>query len=194
MIKVGLTGNIGSGKSVVSKIFEILKVPVYHADEKAKIILESADVIKKLKVLFGNEVIDKYGKPDRKKIAELVFTDNKKLDALNIIIHPAVISDFNNWVESQDKNKYIIMESAILYETGYATLFDMIIIVSSPEQLRIDRVIERDKLSLNDVKNRIKNQLKEKELIKRADFVIKNNDNELILHQVIKLHQQLSEL
>jgi len=190
MLKIGLTGNIGSGKSIAASIFEILGIPVYHADEKAKNILNKQDVIEKIKILFGAGILDKTGKPDRKKIAGIVFNNNEKLTSLNKIIHPAVIADFEEWVKQESSFHYIIMESAILFETGYSEMFDSIIVIAAPENIRIERVIKRDQSSDEDVKKRIQNQMLEEMKIKKADFVINNDGSHLMIPQVLKLHQK----
>jgi dephospho-CoA kinase len=152
MIKIGLTGNIGSGKSVTAHIFEILGIPVYHADEKAKNILCKKEVTGEIKKLFGPGILDDKGMPDRKKIASIVFSDSKKLSALNKIIHPAVLADFNEWMNRISLSPYVIMESAILYETGYFKMFDGIIVVTATGKIRMERTMKRDGSSREEVK------------------------------------------
>ncbi len=191
MLKIGLTGNIGSGKSIVSGIFKILQIPVYNADYNAKLFLDKPKVILKIKNNFGAEVIDKFGKINRKYLAEIVFTDAAKLRALNNIIHPTVVNNFMLWIKEQKNIPYVIMESAILFETEYSDLFDKIIVVTSPENIRISRVMKRDNITEADVKKRMKNQMKEKDKIKKADFVIVNNDIDLVIPQVLKIHKAL---
>jgi dephospho-CoA kinase len=192
MLKVGLTGNIGSGKSIVARIFETTGIPVYHSDDTAKLMLDNAENKAEMEKLFGKGIFDISGKVDRKIIAGIVFNDTKKLTALNNIIHPAVIKDFGNWVLQQHSYPYIIMESAILFETGYAALFDKIIFVSAPENIRIARIIKRDATSEEEIKVRIQNQMEEKDKLKKADFVIINDDEQLVIPQVLKIHQSLA--
>ena len=192
MLKIGLTGNIGSGKSIVSIIFETLQVPVYHSDDRAKFILDKSESVSGLQKLFGKEIFDPSGKIDRKKIAGIVFNDKEKLTLLNSIIHPAVLRDFEGWAINQQSAPYIIMESAILFETGFSKLFDKIIIVTAPEKIRIERVMKRDQVSEEEIKNRIKNQLSEEDKIKDADYVVINDDEHLVIPQVLKIHEALS--
>jgi dephospho-CoA kinase len=192
MLKVGLTGNIGSGKSVVSKIFETLKLPVYHSDNEAKFILDKPEIIQQLVRLFTIAIIDASGKIERRKLASIVFNDSKKLSLLNGIIHPAVLADFSSWVEMQNRVPYVVMESAILFETGYYKLFDKIIVVSAPEDIRIQRVMKRDGMSRVDVESRIQNQMPEEEKVLKADFNIVNNSLTLVIPQVLRIHELLT--
>jgi len=191
MLKVGLSGNIGSGKSVVTRIFDILGIPIYHADDNAKYMLEFPDVVEKIKERFGSWIIDRQGKVSRKKLAQIVFSDNKKLDVLNSIIHPLVIADFEKWIHKQKLCPYVIMESAILYETGYSALFDKIIIVSAPEKIRIDRVMKRDGVTKADVLKRMKNQLAEENQLSKADYIIVNDGKTFVVPRVLELHRLL---
>jgi dephospho-CoA kinase len=191
MLKVGLTGNIGSGKSVVSNIFETLKIPVYRSDEEAKLILEKPEIIQHLVQLFTSAILDTNGKVERRKLASIVFNDSEKLSMLNGVIHPAVLGEFRSWVEIQNKAPYVIMESAILFETGYDKLFDKIIVVTAPEDIRIQRVMKRDHVSKDEVAIRIHNQMQEPEKSGKADFVINNDGSNLLIPQVINIHQKL---
>ncbi|HNW99052.1 MAG TPA: dephospho-CoA kinase [Bacteroidales bacterium] len=193
MIKVGLTGNIGSGKTIVSNIFKVLRVPVYNADLRARVIMEKPEIINKISVLLGNEILDENGIPDKKKIAAIVFNDKSKLEKLNHIIHPLVIADFEKWIKEQSGTGYVIMESAILFETGYNELFDKIIFISAPETLRVKRVMMRDGVNAVSVKSRIKQQLPEKNKISKADFVIVNNERKLLIPQVLKVNKEITE-
>jgi len=192
MLKIGLTGNIGSGKSTVSRIFETLGVPVYRSDDEAKKILDKAEVTEKVKQLFGSEILDENGKINRGKLAAIVFSDKIKISNLNNIIHPLVMDDFKEWTVAHLEYSYIIMESAILFETNFSSLFDKIIFVSAPETVRINRIMLRDRVDAAHVKIRIKQQLSEKDKIKKADFVIVNDDKSLIITQVLKIHAELN--
>lgn len=194
MIKAGLTGNIGSGKTVVANIFKVLRIPVYNADEQARGIMHSPDVLKKIVKLFGKSVLDNNGNPDKKKIAQIVFPDKQMLEKLNSLIHPLVIADFKKWAGEQKNASYVIMESAILFETAYTSLFDKIIFVSAPETIRIKRVMERDAVDAIHVKNRIKRQLPEDKKIKKADFVVFNDNKNPLIPQVLSIHQQFLTL
>jgi len=193
MLRVGLSGNIGCGKTVVARIFEALSVPVYHSDDEAKIILNHASTKKELENFFGKEIFDDAGKTDRKKLAEIVFNNKEKLSTLNNIIHPALIKNFEEWVAAQNDASYVIMESAILFETGYAKIFHWNIVVTAPENIRIERVLQRDQVSKDDIIKRMQNQLPEDEKAAKADFLIINDNHQLLIPQVLKLHQKFNE-
>ena len=174
MLKIGLTGNIGSGKTIVGRIFETLGIRVYYADQKAKLFLSSPEIIVQIGQTFGNAIFEKNNIISRKKLANLVFLNSEKLHLLNKIVHPAVIADFESWLQEKNDFAFSIMESALLFDTGYSTLFNKLIIVSAPEELRISRVMKRDGVSAKDVKMRMKNQIPEKDQInaKASPFLI----------------------
>jgi len=160
MQKIALTGNIGSGKTTVSKIFMALRVPVYNADEKARLILFRDDICRLLADTFGPEVLDAKGTPDKVKLATLVFNNDDSLRKLNAIIHPLVISDFENWATQYESNPYVLLESAIVFENKLESVFDSVIVVIAPENQRIDRVATRDNFSTGQILERIKNQMR----------------------------------
>lgn len=189
MIKVGITGGIGSGKTTVCKIFELLGVPVYYSDEWAKRMLDDESVVKNIVNYFGDSVLTA-DKIDRKKLASLVFNNSEKLTYLNSIIHPAVKNHFEDWYKKQNTT-YILKEAAILFESEAYKQVDKAITVSAPELIRVKRVVKRD-LSLEaDVLARIKNQLTDEERIKRSDFVIINDDANLVIPQVLAIHDKI---
>ncbi|XLS30907.1 dephospho-CoA kinase [Flavobacteriaceae bacterium M23B6Z8] len=187
---VGLTGGIGSGKSTVAKMFEDLGVPVYVADTEAKKLLENSEVVKKAVIeLLGPEAfVD--SKPDRVFIASLVFRDSNKLNALNKIIHPQVKIHFKNWYDSQEA-PYVIKEAAILFESGSHEDCDFVITVTAPEDIRIKRVMARDQVNEDDVRDRMKNQWEDVKKIELSDFVIHNSSLQDTRDQVRKIHLQL---
>lgn len=189
MKHIGLTGNIGSGKTTVSNIFRVLGVPVYCADEKAKSFLETRESIEQISVLFGVDYINGNGLPDRQKIAGLVFNDRAKLKMLEAIIHPQVRNDFVKWSSQQQSCDYVIMEAAILFETGQTDNFDQIVLVTAPEQKRIERVCKRDAVSREQVLQRMRNQLNEDFKIPLADYVIVNDEKNMLIPQVQKVHK-----
>jgi dephospho-CoA kinase len=190
MLIIGLTGGIGSGKTTVAKIFEVLGIPVYYADEEAKRIMNEDETIRsKLIVLFGEETYIN-GKLNRSHIASIVFKDTKKLDQLNAIVHPVTIADSDRWMQSQN-TLYAIKEAALIFESGSYKKLDYVIGVSSPVDLRIQRVINRDKISKSEVERRIHNQMPEKEKMKRCHFVIVNDEAQLMMPQVLKVHNKL---
>lgn len=194
MIKIGITGGIGSGKSIVCEIFELLGVPVYNADTEAKKMLNNDPAVRKSVLdIFGNEVLDENGAMDRKKISAIVFKDKKKLEQLNSIIHPAVALDFSNWLKQHSSHKYIVKEAAILFESDAYKQVDKAITVVAPVELRIKRVMQRDAISFEQVEQRMKYQMSDEEKIKRSSYIIHNDETQLLIPQVIAIHEQLSK-
>lgn len=191
MIKVGITGGIGSGKTTVCKLFELLGVPVYYSDTEAKKLLDEDEVVKQQIVdLFGHDVIDESGKVDRKKMAALVFNNKERLEQLNAVVHPAVAQHFEAWCKKQT-NVFILKEAAILFESGAHKQVDQVIVVSAPLDLKVERVMKRDKVAKEEVLKRINNQMPDEEKVKLADHVIYNDEKELLIPQVIAVYQQL---
>ncbi len=190
-LRIGLTGGIGSGKTTVSKILSTFGVPIFNSDHFSKELLRSDKKIISLikKNISESILID--GKIDRKKLAKVVFENKEKLKTLNNIIHPIVIQEYNKWVTRQ-KTKYVIKESAILFESMSYKKLDKIILITAPLSLRIKRIIARDQRDKKEIESIIKNQYKTKEILKKADYIINNNEKKLLLPQVIKLHQKLS--
>ena len=194
MIKVGLTGNIGSGKSTVARLFEIMDVPVFYADHQARVITERKEVLEEIQHTFGNEVIDQTGCLNRKALAAIVFNDAEKLSLLNEIIHPRVISDFTQWCKQYHSVQYILHESAILFESGLAYLCDKVIVVSAPKELRLKRVMLRDRLSHMEVSARMSNQWPETKLLALSDFEVANDDCLSLIEQVKIIDTSLHKL
>jgi dephospho-CoA kinase len=196
MLKVGITGGIGSGKTTVCKIFESLGVPVYYADDRAKWLTENdPDIVAAIKSLFTDDIF-KDGRLDRKKVSSIVFSDKNKLQQLNAIIHPAVFKDAEHWQKEQSEKNipYSLKEAALLFESGSYKELDKIILVSAPLQLRIERVMQRDSTSEEEVLNRINHQMPENEKGKMADFIINNVELEETKKSVLQLHKKLLEL
>ena len=192
-IKIGVTGGIGTGKTTVCTIFKKIGIPIFNADDQSKILLKkNENVISKIIKVFGDNILDKK-KIDTKKLGHIVFTNKQKLIELNNILHPRVIEKFDNWLLEQD-SKYIIKESALLFESNTYKNLDKIILIQSPLKLRIKRVCSRDNRTKNEVSKIIKNQLKQSEYIKLVDYIISNNEKTLITPQVMAIHKQLSEL
>lgn len=192
MIKLGITGNIGSGKSTVARLFEMLDVPVFYADQQARLISEWKDVLEEIRQTFGNEVVDENGSLDRKQLGSIVFKNAGQLTLLNKIIHPRVRDSFNEWCGQHANVPYILHESAILFESGLAYLCDKIIVVSAPEEIRITRVMNRDFLSRTEVLARMRNQWAETKLLSLADFEIVNDDCMSLIEQVATIHAFLN--
>lgn len=188
-LQIGITGGIGSGKSIVCRIFHTLGVPVYDADSRAKSLMTTDGIlITQIKKEFGVLSYDIDGSIDREYLAQ-AFQDKKKLSLLNSLIHPRVAQDYNQWMKEQ-KYAYVLKEAALLFEAKSHTTLDKIIVVSAPEGLRIKRVLHRDPhRTRQQVMDIIHNQLQEEEKLKLADFVLINDDTALITPQVLKLHE-----
>lgn len=170
---IGLTGGIGSGKTTVANYFIEKGIPVYIADDEARKITDSKKVTSKIKKIFGNEVIEK-DKVNRASLASIVFNDKEKLAQLNAIIHPEVKKHFEKWLKSKLDDKFVIKESAILFESGSYLNCDAIIMVTAPLETRIERTINRDNSSRESVLQRINNQMLDEEKIKKSDYIIQN--------------------
>ena len=192
MKKIGITGGIGSGKTTVASVFEQLGIPVYHADYWAKEIMNTEPlVIERLKELFGKDIYDSNGKSNRKRIAEIVFSDKNKLNELNSVIHPAVWLHGENWLKQHEDKPYILKEAAILFESGGNKGVDKVIMVSAPKEIRLQRVMKRDNVTHEEVEARMANQWPDEKKIALSDFVIVNDDKQLVIPQVLEIHRQL---
>ena len=197
MLKLGITGGIGSGKTTVCQIFEKLGVPVYYADQRAKELMEDDPQLRaEIKQEFGNDVYDAEGKLDRKKLAEIVFNNEEKLLKLNSMVHPAVFRDNQSWNEVLAKKgyPYTIKEAALLVETGSYRTLDKLIVVSAPEEDRIKRVMARDGSTQEQVVARIKAQMPEEQKVKYADYIIFNDRIMDLVPEVTKIHIDLLNL
>lgn len=192
MLRVGLTGNIGSGKSTVARIFGFLGVPVFIADIRARFITDQPSITKSIADAFGEEVISRSGEIDRKKLGSVVFSDPSKLALLNSIIHPAVRKEFDAWCTLFDDRPFVIQEAAVLFESGQALNFDRIIVVTAPEALRIERVILRDNMDREEVIKRIGAQWPEEEKKAKADFIVVNDGSRMVIPQVIDIWEKLN--
>jgi len=189
-LQVGITGGIGAGKSVVAKFFSVLGVPVYNADERGKWILANDSVvINYIKQEFGEAAL-KEGKPDTRFLGTQVFNNAEKLQKLNSVIHPRVAEDYEQWLKKRSTVPYTIKEAAIMYESGSHKTVDKMIVVYAPLALRMKRVLKRDgHRTETDVQNIIEKQLPDEEKIKRADYVIYNDEQMLIIPQLLELHK-----
>ncbi len=190
MKKVGITGGIGSGKSTVCSVFELLGVPVYYADDAGKQLLDEDKVKAQVVQLFGNSILSG-NLIDRKILAELVFNNKEKLAQLNAVIHPAVGADFEGWLKKQEGCAYIIKEAAILFESGAYKQVEDVITVAAPAELKIKRAVQRTGITAEQVQERMNNQLSDEEKIKRSRFVIINDEEQLIIPQILKIHAEL---
>jgi len=193
MVRVGLTGGIGSGKSTVAQIFEVLGIPVYYADIAAKRLMnEDPQLISAITTIFGkqayvNNILD------RKYISSIVFSEPTKLALLNSIVHPATKKDGEAWMQQQT-SPYAIHEAALIFEAKVTERLDKVIGVSSPIELRIKRAMERDKVSSDEVLRRMEQQLDEDLKMSKCDFILVNDEQQLLIQQVLDLHEKLIAL
>lgn len=190
MLKIGITGGIGSGKTTVAKVFEVLGIPVYYADEAAKEIMHKNEPLKQQLIFhFGKDTyVD--GKLNRKHLSSIVFADKEKLELLNSLVHPVTIADAEQWFKQQ-QSPYVLKEAALLFESGAAEGLDYVIGVTAPSAIRIKRVMDRDAVTADEVKKRMLNQIDETIKIRLCDFIIYNDEQQMILPQVLKLHEEL---
>lgn len=193
MLKIGLTGGIGSGKSTVARIFETLGIPVYYSDGAAKRLMNEDPVLKQqITAHFGAAAYNQ-GILDRQYLSRQVFNDREKLALLNSFVHPATIEDAKRWMARQN-TAYAIKEAALIFESGSQRDLDYVIGVYAPEPLRIQRAMERDSISRDQVISRMKNQMEEEKKMGLCDFVIVNDGQKAVLPQVLALHRKFLEL
>lgn len=190
MIKVGITGGIGSGKTTVCRLFAALGVPIYDSDTQAKRLMEEDPALRKrLSARFG-EAIYASGHLDRKMLAARVFADPAELSALNDLVHPAVMCDFERWASMHGEADYVMLESAILFEAGLTSYVDRTLAVVAPLEVRIERTCRRDGATEEEVRRRIAAQCSEEELRARADYVLTNVDRSLLEEEVRRLDRE----
>lgn len=193
MLTVGLTGGIGCGKSTVAQIFEVLGIPVYDADKEAKRLMqEDPELKKKIIEEFGSEAYLN-NQLNRSYISSVVFNDAAKLKMLNSLVHPVTKIDGERWMQKQTA-PFAIHEAALIFEAGVNERLDYVIGVFAPEELRIQRTMQRDNVSREEVLKRMRKQLDEDEKMKRCDFVVINDEQQLLIPQVLELHKKLTAL
>lgn len=195
MLRIGITGGIGSGKTTVSKIFEVLGVPVYYADDAArKLMNEDESLQLKLKEHFGSAIYEN-GILNRALLSSIVFNNRVKLDLLNSIVHPATIADAENWMKKVSKaaeiTPYAIKEAALIFESGAQKKLDYVIGVHAPYKLRIQRAMLRDNLSKEDIESRMAGQMDETKKMNLCNFIITNDEKQMLIPQVVELHEKL---
>lgn len=192
-LKIGITGGIGSGKSTVCKLFELIGIPIFEADSWAKKLTNTHPQIRKELIrLYGKDIYSPTGTIDRKKLASIIFNDQIQLQKVNNLIHPVVRDEFRAWSEMQ-KTPYVIHEAAILFESGVYKMMDYNILVSAPKTLRVERIVHRDHTTTEQINERMEKQWSDKQKRKLADTEIKNDNTELIIPRVIKIDKQLKE-
>jgi dephospho-CoA kinase len=191
MIIVGITGGIGTGKSVVTTILSTMGYPVYDSDSEAKnIMLREPQVIRELQQAFGDDLFDN-GQLNRQRLAGEVFSNANRLQQLNNIVHPAVKNHFRRWVQTQSGSPIVFLESAILFESGFDNETGKIVLITTPEEIRIQRVMERDQCTREQIRQRIAQQWPEERKVKLTDFIIVNDGKQPLLRQT---EQMISEL
>jgi dephospho-CoA kinase len=193
MLKIGITGGIGSGKSTVAQLFKVLGIPVYSADDAAKRLMnEDEGLVKQVKLLFG-ETAYTNGQLNRKYIADIVFKNPAQLAQLNAIVHPVTLRDADEWMHKQTA-PYSIKEAAVLFESGAHEHLDYVIGVSAPAPLRMQRAMHRDNISREEVIARMNKQIDEIIKMRLCDFIIYNDEQQLVIPQVLALHKKLLHL
>jgi dephospho-CoA kinase len=190
MKKIGITGGIGSGKTYVASVFQSLGIPIFNADIQAKkIMISSRKLTKLLKEEFGNDIY-KDSDLNKEKLASIIFSNSDKLQKLNSLVHPIVKEEFNNWCKKQI-SPYVIKEAAILFESNSHVGLDAVICVSAPLELRIERLLKRDNYSEMEINQRIENQIRQEDKEKQSDYIIVNDERNLLLPQIIEIHEKL---
>ncbi|HEY8658412.1 MAG TPA: dephospho-CoA kinase [Hanamia sp.] len=193
MLRIGLTGGIGSGKSTVARIFEVLGIPVYDADSASKkLMIENNELKNQIKNFFGKEAYTD-GELNRRYLAEQVFSDSQKMALLNSLVHPATIKDAEQWMKKQNA-PYLIKEAALIFESGSQRQLDYVIGVKSPLALRLQRTIQRDNVNTEQVKARMEMQMDEAIKMRLCDYVIINDEQEMLIPQVFELHEKFLKM
>lgn len=192
MLKIGITGNIGSGKTTVSQLFEILGIPVFYSDTEAKkVMVTDVQLISAIKGHFGEEAYFADGSLNRKLIAGVVFNNDAELQKLNSLVHPAVFRAFDQWVLQYPDAPYVLKEAAVLFESGSYKDCDYTIIVTAPTDMRIDRVMKRDNITEIEAQSREVKQMPQEEKQQLASYTITNDNSLLVIPQVLTIHQEL---
>jgi dephospho-CoA kinase len=195
MLKIGITGNIGSGKSTVARVFAILGVKVFYADAEAKKVMTADELlIEGIKSAFGSEAYSANGELNRKYVAGIVFNNEEELKKLNSLVHPAVFRAFDEWAKGFTNEPYVIKEAAVLFESGSYQFCDKTLLVSAPLEMRLKRVMQRDHISRAEVEAREVRQFTEERKKELADYILHNDDTQLVIPQVLDFHRQFLQL
>jgi dephospho-CoA kinase len=188
--KLGITGGIGSGKTSVCRVFVVLGIPVFSADREARELMEKDKIlISKINSTIGKDLYSG-GSLDRMELAKIIFNDSELLKKINSVVHPAVFEAFEKWAVNQTA-AYVIMEAAILFESGAAKFVDKVATVVAPAEQRVERVIQRNKLSRDQVMERMRNQMGDEERIKLSDYIINNSENDMIIPEILRIHNDI---
>jgi dephospho-CoA kinase len=191
--RLGVTGGIGSGKTSVCRVFNVLGIPVFSADHEAQEIMENDnEIIRSINSIMGKDLYDR-GNLDRKELAAIIFNNNTLLKKINSLVHPAVFNHFIKW-ELEQTAPYVIMEAAILFESGASEFVDKVVTVVAPVEQRVERVIKRNKLSREQVTDRMRNQMDDESRIKLSDYIIHNSEDEMIIPAILKIHDNILKL
>jgi dephospho-CoA kinase len=191
--KLGITGGIGSGKTSVCRVFEVLGIPIFSADRAANELMEKdKEIVSKINSIIGKDLYSS-GSLNRMELATIIFNDDKLLKKINSVVHPAVFDAFEKWTINQT-GSYVIMEAAILFESGAAEFVDRVATVVAPVEQRVQRVILRNKLSREQVMERMRNQIEDEERIKLSDYVINNSENDMIIPEILRIHNDILKL
>lgn len=192
-MRIGITGGIGSGKSTIAKVFQVLGAPVFKADEEGKKALnEDPELIEAVKGRFGSHIYRPHG-IDRKALARIVFNDRKELEALNELVHPRVRDRFQEWCKKRSDEPYVVEEAAILIESGGYREMDHLILVTAPEEMRVQRVVERDGSDPEAVRARMKEQMSEEAKRPFANSILPNDDSRLLLPEILELDSRFRQ-
>ncbi|MEO8148041.1 MAG: dephospho-CoA kinase [Bacteroidia bacterium] len=194
MTRIGITGNIGSGKSTIAKAFAVLGIPVYYADIQAAMLMSTnAEIISGLRKIFGDDIYDEYELLDRKKLSELLFNNDHYRKQVNALVHPVVAQDFEEWFSYQNA-PYVLKEAALLFESGSNMQLDKIICVVAPLELRIKRVLQRDERSEEQIRAIDSKQMSESEKSRLSDYIIYNDETAPVLPQILNIHKRILEI
>jgi dephospho-CoA kinase len=192
MLKVAVTGNIGSGKTSVCRVFEALGVPVFYSDLEAKKLYDDPTTLEKITARFGKNILTPFGTLNRKELAAIIFNDKEALRFVTGIIHPLVYVRYKNWLALQQHKPWSIQESALVFETGNYTKFDRIILVSAPDDMVVERVTKRDGSSPEDMRSRMANQMPIESKKEHAHYHILNDNSYLIIPRLLKINEELT--
>lgn len=193
MRKVGITGNMGSGKSLVCSIFKSLDIPVFDTDQQTKQLYDESNIRLKIQKQFGKSVYQADGKLNKAKLAQLIFNDPFAMQFIRELMYPRLHKRFNEWAKEQQNSQcpYVLYEAALIFENDFQSHFDFTILITAPEALRVERIKERDKLADSEIRQRMDHQWPETKKLELADFVIQNDGKTMLIPQVLEVHKKL---